>query len=60
MLVRAAGVDVAIEVDPARLRPVDVPRLVGAFERLERETGWRPEIALEQSLADLFEEHAAR
>jgi GDP-4-dehydro-6-deoxy-D-mannose reductase len=60
LLVRAAGLDVAVEVDPSRLRPADAPRLVGSAERLERATGWRPEITLEQSLADLFAERAGR
>ena len=46
----------SIEVvrDPELLRPVDVPVLFGDPSRLERATGWRAEIPLESSLADLL------
>lgn len=52
-LCAAAGVQPGIVVDPAKWRPADTqPRLDCA--RIERDTGWRPEIPLEQSLADIF------
>lgn len=52
-LAEYAGVRPRIEVDPARFRPTDVqPRLSAA--RIERDTGWRPTFALEQTLADIF------
>lgn len=54
MLVRASGLDVRIELDPARLRPVDVPRLAGSSEKLRAATGWRPERPLAESLAGLY------
>jgi GDP-4-dehydro-6-deoxy-D-mannose reductase len=47
---------VRIEIDPARLRPADVPWLVGDRTRLEGDTGWRPEIALERTLDEVLEE----
>lgn len=53
-LVARARVPVAIVVDPARLRPVDVPVLVGSHDRITAATGWRPEIPLEQTLDDLL------
>ncbi len=49
-----------VEVDPARLRPADVPYLVGDPARIERETGWRAAIPLDRSLDDLLEEWRAR
>lgn len=55
MLVARARVDIRIEVDPARLRPSDTPVVLGRFARLEAETGWRPGIPMEQTLADLLE-----
>jgi GDP-4-dehydro-6-deoxy-D-mannose reductase len=54
-LVERARVPVTIKVDPARLRPNDIPLLVGDPARLHGELGWRPEIALEQTLDDLLE-----
>ncbi len=54
-LVALARVPVRIAVDPARLRPSDTPVLVGDPSRIEHELGWRPEIPLERTLADLLE-----
>ena len=45
--------------DPARRRPVDTPVLVGSAERLTAATGWRPEIPLDRSLADLLDSSRA-
>jgi GDP-4-dehydro-6-deoxy-D-mannose reductase len=53
-LVARARVPVRIEVDPARVRPSDVPYLVGEPSAIERETGWRPAIPLERTLDDVL------
>lgn len=45
---------VAIEIDPARLRPEDTPVLLGDPTRIREEIGWQPEISLEQALDDLL------
>lgn len=41
-LVAAARRPMRLAVDPALLRPVDVPLLVGSSARLRAATGWRP------------------
>jgi len=53
-LLALAGLGLPIEVDPARFRPVDVPDLRGDPGRLQRATGWAPEIPLERTLADVL------
>ncbi len=53
-------VPVRIEVDPGRVRSVDVPWLVGDPGAIERDTGWRPAIPLERTLADTLEDWRAR
>jgi GDP-4-dehydro-6-deoxy-D-mannose reductase len=53
-LVQVSGLDIRVEVDPARMRPVDTPRIVGSHARLRDAVGWEPEIPLRRSLADLF------
>jgi GDP-4-dehydro-6-deoxy-D-mannose reductase len=53
-LVSRARLPVEIVVDPARVRPVDVPVLVGSHERLTAATGWEPAIDLERTLDDLL------
>ena len=49
-----ARVPVAIELDPARMRPSDVPRLCGSHHRLTQATAWAPTIPLEQTVDDLL------
>jgi GDP-4-dehydro-6-deoxy-D-mannose reductase len=55
LLVGLARVPVTVEQDPSRLRPADIPVLCGDSSRLRRATGWKPEIPLEQTLADTLE-----
>ncbi len=54
-LLALAHVPVRRVVDPARLRPNDVPRLVGNNERLRKELGWRPQRGMEVTLADTLD-----
>jgi GDP-4-dehydro-6-deoxy-D-mannose reductase len=44
-----------VELDPSRLRPVDVPVLRGDNTRLRTATGWKPEIPLERTLSDILD-----
>jgi GDP-4-dehydro-6-deoxy-D-mannose reductase len=55
MLVSMSRERVRIEIDPARLRPADNPLVLGDASRLVDETGWRPEIPIDRTLADLLE-----
>lgn len=54
-LLSLTSVDVAIEVDPSRMRPSDVPISICDNRRLADATGWRPEIDVRQSLRDLLD-----
>lgn len=55
-LCAAARVPIRVEVDPARLRPSDLPHLVGVPEKVAQATGFAPQIEIEQTLADLLAE----
>lgn len=59
-LAAMANVEVRIEVDPARLRPADVPYLVGNPARIHRDTGWAVTRPLEQTLRDVLQEWRER
>lgn len=50
-----ARTDVEVEIDADRLRPADVSVLVGDPRNARSELGWRPEIPLEDTLADLLD-----
>ena len=60
MLVERARVPIAIEPDPARMRPADVPYLVGDPAAIARDIGWVARIPLEQTLDDLLAEWRGR
>ncbi|MFQ6672256.1 MAG: GDP-mannose 4,6-dehydratase [Candidatus Tectimicrobiota bacterium] len=54
-LLARATVSIEVHQDPALLRPVDLPVMVGDASRLKGETGWAPAIGWEQTLADLLD-----
>lgn len=49
-----AGVELAVEIDPDLVRPIEIPMLVGDNTRLREATGWAPAIDLDQTLADVL------
>ena len=53
-LVSRSKVPVRVEVDEARMRPHDVPVVVGDSSRLKAATGWRPDITFDQMLDELL------
>lgn len=53
-LLAITGLDVQIEPDPARMRPIDLPLLLGDTSRL-RELGWTPKRSLDSALGELWE-----
>lgn len=59
-LLAAAGSSAPIQADPKRMRPSDNPEIYGDNSKLVDATGWQPEIALEQTLADVIADWRAR
>jgi GDP-4-dehydro-6-deoxy-D-mannose reductase len=55
ILLNDARVDVEVRVDKTRLRPSDIPALIGDARRLHDHTGWEPQIPIERTLGDLLE-----
>ncbi len=47
--------NIEIKVDPERLRPSDVPILLGDCTKFEEITGWKPEIPFERTMKDLLD-----
>ena len=54
-LIELSGVKVEVRTDRGRLRPSDVPLLEGDNSEFTADTGWKPEIPIEKTLADLLE-----
>jgi GDP-4-dehydro-6-deoxy-D-mannose reductase len=55
-----ARAPVAVAPQAERFRPGEARRLVGTAAKLARACGWRPEIPLEKTLADMLEWWRAR
>src|SRR3989442_4628015 len=53
LLGESINTSIAVREDPARLRPSDVPVLIGDCSRLTA-LGWKPRIPFEQTLRDLL------
>jgi len=60
VLLAASGTKVEVRVDKDRLRPSDVPALVGDPARLRAATGWQPRVPLEDSLRELLQDWRQR
>jgi GDP-4-dehydro-6-deoxy-D-mannose reductase len=53
-LLDVSGVTIEVRRDPDRMRPSDIPAIIGNPKKLRDATGWTPEIPLRQTLADLL------
>ncbi|WP_404401335.1 GDP-mannose 4,6-dehydratase [Pelagibacterium halotolerans] len=54
ILLSISSTEIQVAQDPARLRPSDVPRLVGNAQKAQNLLGWSPQYEFEQTLADLL------
>jgi len=54
-IVALSKIEIKLEIDPARVRPNEVPELFGDHSKLSSATGWQPEILLEKTLQDILD-----
>lgn len=55
-LIKLSNVSVEVQFDPARMRPPEVPEVYGDCSKAAKELAWQPEIPLEQTLKDIYDE----
>ncbi|HEX6292550.1 MAG TPA: GDP-mannose 4,6-dehydratase [Herpetosiphonaceae bacterium] len=60
LLLSMSQVRIAVEPDPERMRPADVPLIVCDATRFRERTGWQPSIPLERMLRDILDDWRAR
>jgi len=53
-LISLSRISLTVELDPARLRPSDVPEIVADCSKFRAQTGWQAQIPLERSLSDIL------
>jgi GDP-4-dehydro-6-deoxy-D-mannose reductase len=51
---------IQVQIDPTKMRPVDVPLVQGDYRRLHDLTGWQPAIPFEETLRDLLNDYHQR
>ena len=59
-LVAELAPSVELVVDPALLRPTEVPVSRGSAQKIHEATGWAPMIALSTTLKDVIDDQRAR
>jgi GDP-4-dehydro-6-deoxy-D-mannose reductase len=59
-MLAAARVRIEVRVDPTRVRPVSVPRVLGDAGALRTAVGWRPAVPIENTLASVLQEQRRR
>lgn len=47
--------EIKVQIDPARLRPIDADLQVPDTAKFQKHTGWKPEISFEKTMRDLLE-----
>jgi GDP-4-dehydro-6-deoxy-D-mannose reductase len=53
-LLKKSKTKIRVETDAARLRPSDVPVLLGDYSKFQKATGWAPTIPFEKTLDDML------
>jgi len=56
MMCAQSRVELQIEVDASRLRPLDIPLVIGDGAKLRTDTHWQPNIPIQQSLGDILQD----
>lgn len=52
MIISMSAKEIKVEIDPNKIRPVDVPIIEADISKLNRLIGWKPQILLEQTIEE--------
>jgi GDP-4-dehydro-6-deoxy-D-mannose reductase len=47
-------INVKIREEQAQIRPIDNPRIIGSYQKIQRDLSWKPKIPFEQSLQSMY------
>ncbi len=53
-LIEISGLKVKVVEDKDRMRPSEVKSFYGSFDKAQKELAWKPNLSLEESLADVY------
>lgn len=54
-VIAMSDVDIKVETDPNKIRPVDVPIIEADITKLNTLTGWKPEISVERTICETLD-----
>lgn len=60
LIISMSDKSIRVEIDPNKIRPVDAPIIEADISKLNRLTGWKPEISLEQTVRETLDYWRAR
>ncbi len=55
LIVSLSDTEIQVEIDPNKLRPVDVPIIEADITKLHQLTGWKPRIPLQQTIQETLD-----
>lgn len=55
LIISMSDKEIRVEIDPNKIRPVDVPIIEADITKLNELTGWKPEISLEQTVRETLD-----
>lgn len=55
IILSMTNANITVEKDPARFRPVDVPKIQADISKLQADTGWKPLIPIEQTVRNMLD-----
>ena len=53
-IINLSSVEISVETDPAKIRPVDVPIIEADISKIHELTGWKPEIPLDRTIEEVL------
>ena len=48
-------IDVQVHQEQSQIRPIDNPRIIGSYQKIQRDLGWKPTIPFEESLRSMYD-----
>lgn len=55
LIISLSIADITVEIDPNKIRPVDVPIIEADITKLNEVTGWKPSISLKQTIQEILD-----
>ncbi len=48
-------INVQVHQEQSQMRPIDNPRIIGSYQKIQNDIGWKPRISFEESLKSMYE-----